>query len=600
MIERFSACLGVGALAFGLVFASGTGSGEPTHAIAMHGKPALAADFTHFPYANPDAPKGGTLRLAVTGSFDSLNPFIIKGNRAAGVRKLVFESLMARSLGEPFSLYGLIAEKVDMPDARDEVTFHLNPKARFSDGQPVTAEDVVFSWRTLRDAGRPNHRAYYKKVKRVETPDQYTVRFVLAGDDRELPLILALMPVLPAHVFKERAFDRTTLEPLIGSGPYVIKSVKPGQQVVFARNRDYWGRDLPASRGRWNFDEIRYDYFRDTLGGFEAFKKGLADFRFESDPTRWVTAYDFAAVKDGRVVRETIKTGLPAPASAFVFNTRRAVFADRRVRQALIMAFDFEWANRNLFHGLMVRTHGFFDGADLSSVGKPASARERRWLAEAGAKVDGDVLEGRYRAPKSDGSGRDRKLFRAALKLLAAAGWKIDGGVMKNRASGEALRFEMVVATREQEAIALNYQRSLRLIGVEMAIRSIDSAQFQRRLQTYDYDMIPFTWYNSLSPGNEQAFYWGSNGRDTPGTRNYMGVADPAIDAMIDKMLAARDRPSLVDAARAIDRILISGRYVLPLYHAPGQWLARWKRIARPETLSLYGFRDEVAWEAKP
>ena len=565
------------------------------HGIAMHGRPALAPDFEHFPYVNPRAPKGGVLRMAITGSFDSLNPFIIKGQRVWQVALYVFEPLMARSRAEPFSLYGLIARGVEMPDDRRFITFHIDPAARFADGEPVTARDVLFSWQTLRDHGRLNHRSYYARVKEASLLDDHTIRFDLSGEDRELPLILALMPVLPRHFFADHPFERTTLKPLLGSGPYRIAEVRPGQRVVFERRKDYWARDLPSRRGQFNQDRIILDYYRDTETAFEALKKGLVDLRYETDATRWATGYDFPAVRQGRFIRETIPTGLPKPLSAFVFNTRRRLFADRRVREALLHTFDFEWANANLFHGLYERTHGYFDGSELSSVGRAASPLEHALLHKVKARLEPRFLNGTWRAPKSDGSGHDRRNLRRAYDLLRAAGWRLKGETLVD-AQGAPFSFELLVATIEQERLALTWQRSLRLLGIQMRIRLVDSAQFTRRLLNYAYDMVPYTWYNSLSPGNEQRFYWGSQGRTRPGTRNYMGVADPAIDAMIEEIVAAREREPFVAAVRALDRLLISGFYVIPLYHAPGQWIGRWRRLHRPENPSLYGFLTETTW----
>jgi peptide/nickel transport system substrate-binding protein len=503
---------------------------------------------------------------------------------------------MSRNNAEPFSLYGLIARSIEVAPDRTRVTFNLDPRARFSDGTPVTADDVVFSLETLRDHGRPNHRTYYAKVDKIETPDDQTVTFRLPEGDRELVLILGLMPILPRHAFASREFEQTTLEPLIGSGPYTVAEVRPGERVVFRKDPDYWGRDLPASRGFWNFDEIRLDYYRDDQAAFEAFKKGLADVRTESDPTRWSRGYDFPAVTQGDVVLETIPNALPAPTSGFVFNTRRALFADERVREALIHAFNFEWANENLFHNLFRRTQGYFDGSYLSSVGEAASARERALLAKAGAELPEDVLEGRYRLPVGDRSGRDRDNLRRAIGLMTQAGWAPENGVLTHQDTGQPFAFELLVVSREQERIGLHYQRLLGAIGIRVQLRQVDSAQFQRRLQSYDFDMVPVTWYNSLSPGNEQAFYWGSFGRTAEGTRNYMGVADPAIDAVIEEILVAEGLDDFVAAVRALDRLLIAGRYIVPLYHAPGQWLARWSHIARPLETSLYGLDLTSAW----
>ena len=562
----------------------------------MHGEPQLPESFTHFPYVNPQAPRGGMLRQAVTGSFDSLNPFIIKGQPVQAVSTYVFETLMARNKAEPFSLYGLLAKSIDVAPDRTRVTFNLDPRATFSDGQPVTSDDVAFSFEALREHGRPNHRTYYAKVESIEIPDDRTVTFHLPGGDRELALILGLMPILPRHAFAARAFDSTTLEPLIGSGPYTISEVRPGERVLFTRNPNYWGRDLPVSRGLWNFDAIQLDFYRDEQAAFEAFKKGLSDIRIEIDPSRWSLGYDFAAVAKSEVVLETIPNALPAPISALAFNTRRPLFADLRVREAMIHAFNFEWANENLFHNLFRRSQGYFDGSELSSLGRPASARELALLAEAGGDLPGDILEGRYRLPVADRSGRDRANLRRALELMGQAGWEPRNGVLTHRQTGQPFAFELLVQSREQERIALNYRRLLGAIGVKVDLRRVDSAQFQSRLLTYDFDMVFVTWHNSLSPGNEQAFYWGSFGRTQPGTRNYMGAADPVIDAVIEALLEASTRDDFVAAARLLDRLLIAGRYALPLYHAPGQWLARWTHIALPTEPSLYGLDLTAAW----
>ena len=581
-------------------FTATTLRAEPVHGIAMHGKPALPANFSHLPYADPDAPKGGIFRKSVVGSFDSLNPFIIKGRAAVDLRTYVFESLLARNRSEPFSLYGLIAEKVDMPDDRTSITFFLNKKARFSDNTPILADDIVFSFETLREKGRPNHRSYYSKVKKVEVIDDHTIKFHLDGADRELPLILGLMPVLSKKFFSKNDFDKTTLKPIIASGPYVIGKVKPGASISYKKNPDYWGKDLPVNKGLWNFDEVRFEYFRDNQSSLEAFKKNLIDIRFESSPSIWTTAYNNLHSGKSELVREIVPHKLPKPTFALVFNTRREVFADRRVRKALIEVFDFEWANANLYHGLFNRTQGYYSRSELSAYGRPAGKLEKQMLADAGASLEPQFIDGSFKNPVSDATGRDRKQLRKAVMQLKAAGWKFKNRVLTNVKTGKPLVFEIIVQTRNQEKIALHYQRSLRQIGVKMSIRQIDSAQFQKRRQTYDYDMIPNTWYNSLSPGNEQNFYWGSNGRTQEGTRNYMGVADPAIDKMISKLVAAKTREQLVAAARNIDRLLTSGYYVVPLYNASGQWMARWSHIKYPKTISSFGFQPQTAWYEKP
>ena len=570
---------------------------EPRHGIAMHGEPGYAADYRHFSYADPNAPKGGDITLAVTGTFDSTNPLIIKGVPAAGVRAHVFESLMARALDEPFSLYGLIAETIETPDDRSWVAFRLRPEARFSDGTPITVDDVIFSLETLRDHGRPNHRTYYSKVARIERPDDRTVKFVFGPEgDREIPLILGLMPILPKHIFGGKDFEKTTLAPLVGSGPYVMEEIKPGARIVYRRNPDYWGRALAPNVGRHNFDRIRYDYFRDTNSAFEAFKKGLVDMRGEGDPTRWAKGYEFPAREEGRVVLEEFKTGLPSGMSAFVFNTRRPVFSDIRVRQALIQMFDFEWANRSLFYDLYTRTQSFFDNSDLSSHGRAADETEKALLARYPDVVPPDIMDGSHVLPKSDGSGRNRKNRRTATRLLKQAGYVVRDKILVNEKTGQPFRFEFVVSSREQERLALHFARSLKKLGIELEVRQIDSAQMQKRRETFDFDMIEYTWYTSLSPGNEQTFYWGTAGRTRNGTRNYMGTEEPAIDDMIAALLVARDRPEFASAVRALDRVLLAGRYVIPLYHSPTRWTARWSHLKHPTETSLYGHQLDTWW----
>lgn len=570
---------------------------EEAHAIAMHGKPGLPADFTHMPYANPDAPKGGRLTWGILGTFDSLNPFIVKGLAVQPIRNYVVESLLARGQDEPFTLYGLLARSVEADDQRSHVTFRLDPRARFSDGTPVQAGDVLFSLQLLRDHGRPNLRQYYAKVAKAEAPDPLTVRFDLTGaNDRELPLILGLMPILPKHAIDVATFEETTLTGPIASGPYRVTAVKPGASVTLTRNPDYWGRDLPVNRGLFNFDEIRLDYFREANSQFEAFKRGLYDFRVEDEPLRWHDGYDFPAARNGDVIRDTIKPGVPQPSEFLVFNTRRPIFADIRVRQALTLLFDFELVNRNYFFSLYSRVAGYFAGSDLSAYARPADAHERELLKPFAAQIPPDIMDGSYRLPVTDGSGRDRATLRAALKLLSDAGYDLDGTVLRNRATKAPFTFEMLVTTRDQERIALAFQRDLKRAGIAPSVRSVDPVQFDQRRLTYEFDMIQNRWDQSLSPGNEQYFYWGSAAADHPGTRNYMGARDPAVDAMIKALLEARDHTDFVDAVRALDRALMAGFYTIPLFNVSEQWIARWNRIERPSTTALSGYLPETWW----
>jgi peptide/nickel transport system substrate-binding protein len=568
------------------------------YAIAMHGQPAWSANFTHPTYANPSAPKGGRLVQGVLGTFDSLNPFIVKGLAAQNLRGYVYESLLARGYDEPFALYGLLAQSVETNDARSYVTFIIDPRARFSDGKPVTPQDVIFSWALLRDKGRPNYRAYYIKVTKAEVVGERGVRFDLAGaDDRELPLILGLMPVLPQHATDPETFEDTSFEPLVGSGPYVLSEVKPGDSVTFKRNPDYWGRDLPINRGLWNFDEIRFDYYRDSNSHFEAFKKGLYDVRVELDPGRWEAGYDFPALRDGRVVKEVFPYGLPKGMYGLVFNIRRPIFSDARVREAILQLFDFEWIDHNFFFDQYRRTASYFDDSDLSAHGRAANERELALLKPFPDAVRADIMEGTWSPPVTDGSGRDRSTLRRALALFAAAGYELKGTDLVDRKSGRPFSFELLATTRDQERLALAFSRNLKRAGINAQVRLVDATQFERRRITFDFDMMEYRWEQTLSPGNEQNFYWGSAAADQEGSRNYMGVKSPAIDVMIAALLNARERDDFVAAARALDRVLLSGFYVVPLYYLPQQWVARWTRIKHPAQTSLFGFLPETWWQ---
>lgn len=567
------------------------------HAIAMHGEPAWGPGFDHPTYADPHAPKGGTLVQGVLGTFDSVNPLIVKGLPAVNIRNYVVESLLARGYDEPFTLYGLLAETVETNAARSEVTFTLNAAARFSDGSPVMPADVIFSWELLRDHGRPNHRIYYAKVKAVEQIGARGVRFDLTGaDDRELPLIIGLMPVLAKHAVDPDKFEETSFEPLLGTGPYTITSVTSGVSVTFTRDKTYWGRDLPINRGLWNFDVIRFDYYRDSNTHFEAFKKGLYDARTEIDPGRWQTAYDFPALRAGHVVKETFPYGLPKGMRGLAFNTRRPIFADVRVREAILHLFDFEWLNHTYFFDLYTRTASYFDDCDLSAHGVPANARERALLEPFPDAVRPDIMDGTWSPPKTDGSGRDRAGLRRAFELFKEAGYGLQGTRLTHLASGRPFGFEILTSRRDQERVALAFARNLKRAGVVVNVRNVDATQFEHRLLSFDFDMVEYHWEQSLSPGNEQLFYWGSEAASQEGSRNYMGIRSKAVDAMIAALLAATTREDFVAAIRALDRVLLSGCYVVPLYHLPVQWVARWTRIAHPNRTSLFGYLPETWW----
>lgn len=583
-----------------LVVLLGLGSGpawgtQPVHGLAMHGTPKHAAGFSHFPYVRPDAPRGGRLTQGLLGTFDSLNPFIIRGVSATGLREYVFESLMARSADEPFTLYGLIAESVELPPDRAWVTFHLRPEARFADGQPITPDDVLFSHGILKEKGWPYHRSHYGKVAKAEKIGERSVRFTFeAAGDREVPLLLALMPILPRHRLDAETFERTTLEPPLGSGPYSVARVDAGRSITYRRNDNWWARDLPVMRGRFNFDEIRVEYFRDASTMFEAFKAGEIDVRQEDDPGRWVEGYDFAAVTDGNIIKREFDTGLPSGMSGLVFNTRRPAFKDPRVRRAFNLLFDAEWMNRNLFNGLFKRTESFFERSYLASHGRPADARERALLAPFADFVKPEVLEGTYRQPVTDDS---RANLKAAHKLLLEAGYEIKSGHMMK--AGRRLSLEFLAQTRAQERLLLSYARTLDKLGIALGVRQVDSAQYNVRLKGFDFDMVQWNWTASLSPGNEQINRWSSKAADIEGSLNLAGVKNPAADAMIEAMLQADTEEDFTAAVRAFDRVLISGDYAIPLFYLPKVWVAYRSHLKFPSTLPLAGFDVDTWWSER-
>ena len=590
--------IGISVLFTAVIIAPGLGvAGERVHGLAMHGRPALLPDFTHLSYVDPTAPKGGAIVLGELGSFDSLNPLIVKGIAVNGVREYVYESLLGRALDEPFSLYGLLARQIEVPDDRHSITFHLDPDARFSDGKQVGAKDVIFSWRLLKDRGQPYHRANYRSVQSAEESAPGVVRFTFEDDgNREAPLLIGLMPILPSHRIDPETFEQTTLEPPIGSGPYSVEGVEAGRRVVFRRNAQWWGRDRPLNRGRFNFDQIRLEYFRDQTTLFEAFRGGEVRLRVENDAARWADGYGFAAVTDGRIAKLELASGLPAGMTALVFNTRRPIFADQRVRRALIHLFDFEWINRSFFHGHYRRTQSFFERSDLSSHGIPADPRERALLAPHLDRVKPAVLEGTHAQPTTDGSGHNRAGLQVAFKLLADAGWVQEGGRLVNARSRQPFEFEIMANSRAEERLFQAFAGALDRLGIKASIRTVDSAQRWSRMKTFDFDMIQWTWNASLSPGNEQMNRWSVESATTDLSLNYAGVKDPAADALIDAILTARERPEFVSAVRALDRLLISGDYVIPLYHAKTVWIAHWADLGHPARPPLSGLAIDTWW----
>lgn len=587
-----------------------TAAAEPRHAIAMQGEPALPSDYTHFDYANPDAPKGGEITYCVVGTFDNLNPFILKSLRttARGMidtifGNLVFEPLMQRNFNEAFSLYGLLAETVDMSADRKSIEFHLNPKARWSDGKPVTPEDVLFTYDIFTEKGRPPYSDRMKKVERLEKTGEHSVRFTFNElADREFPLIIAMTPIIPRHAFDRETFDRTTLAPLTGSGPYRVAEVKPGDRIVFERNPDYWARDIPSKRGFDNYDRITIQYFLNANAQFEAFKKGLCSAYAGAQytgmgPLQAERDFDFPAAREGKVIVRDFPLGIPPVVRGFLFNTRLEKFSDPTVRRALAMLYDFEWANKNLFGGKFSRTMSYWQGSELSAIGRPASEKELTLLAHFPGRVPADVLDGTWRPPVTDGSGQDRKVLKAAYEALKEAGYRISGGKMLDP-QGQAFGFEILTSGQEEERLASLYQRTLAKLGIEVSIRALDGDQIQSRKQRFDFEVLIGSsgFSNSLSPGVEQLGRWGSEYANVEGGFNLAGVADPAIDAAIEAMLNAHDKEDYVAAVRVLDRLLISGAYMVPMQHAPGQWIAYWDYLDHPDKTPLFGFQLPAWW----
>ncbi|WP_353858368.1 extracellular solute-binding protein [Azospirillum formosense] len=572
----------------------------PSHAIAMHGEPAYPPDFAHFAYVNPDAPKGGALRQAVTGGFDTLNPHVVKGVPALGLG-FVFETMMTRSWDEPFSLYGLLAEGLEVPEDRSTATFHLNPAARWHDGTPVTAADVLFSLEVQRAHGTPNRRQYYAKVAGAEAPDARTIRFAFAPGpdgrfDREMPLLMGLMPIHAKAWWAGRDFAATTLDPPLGSGPYRVKQAEAGRRIVYERVVDYWGRDLPSRRGLFNADTLDFTYYRDDSVALEAFLAGQGDVRRESDPAKWATGYDGPALRAGRIVLEELPHRRPEFARGLIFNTRRPPFQDIRVRRALGLATDFAWIGKTLFHGALVRTASYYPNSELAAEGLPGP-EEMAVLEPFRDRLPPGLFTEPFTLPRTDGSGpagaRDNR--REALRLLAEAGWRVSGGRLTDGA-GRPFAFEILLGNPADERVALEYARSLERLGIAATVRTVDNAQYQARLDRFDFDMTLRWWISTLSPGNEQLYYYGSEAADQPGSRNYPGIRDPVVDAIAGSIAEARTRADLVARVRALDRVLLWGHYMVPLFHSPADRMARWSRLKRPEATPLYGPLVESWW----
>ena len=575
---------------------------EPQHGIAMYGAPALPPDFVSLPYANPDAPKGGRIVFGELGGFDSLNPHILKGNAPWGVQSHVFESLMGRSYDEPFTLYGLLAESVTTGPNRTWVEFTLRPEARFSDGSPVTVEDVIWSYETLGTQGHPRFRAAWQKVASIDPVGDRGVRLTFNTPDRELALIMGMRPIFQKAQWEGLDFAASSMTVPIATGPYLIDSADPGRSVVLRRNPGYWGADLPFNRGQHNLDEIRYEYFADAGVMFEAFKAGaLTSFR-EGDAARWQTGYGFPAVNDGRIVKSEIPHQRPTGISGLVFNTRNPVFADWRVRDALLHAFNYDFIAQTQTGGGDPRIPSFFGNSVLAMQTGPATGAVRALLEPFADQLLPGALDG-YTLPAGDGTARNRGGIRAAMGLLAEAGWTPQDGVMRN-ADGAALAFEILVrqGSAQHQAIVNIFVQTLERLGITAQVTTIDSAQYVERTNGYDFDMTFYRRALSLSPGNEQTLYWGADGITTPGSRNWMGMDSPAAEAMIDAMLTATTTDGFIAAVRALDRVLTTGRYVIPLWYSDVSRIAHRSELRYPDRLPMYGdwvgFQPDVWWWA--
>ncbi len=586
-----------------LLFASSLAQAESTHGIAMYGDPALPPDFVSLPYANPEAPKGGKVVFGNTGGFNSLNPFVQKGTPPWQLRFWTHESLMGRSWDEPFTLYGLLAESVETAPDRSWVEFTLREEARFSDGTPVTVDDVIWSFQTLGTEGHLRYRGLWSKIDRIEQTGPRSVRISFNEADRELALIVGLRPILQKAQWEGKDFADAQLHDVpIGSGPYVVEDYEAGRYVNLRRNPDYWGADVPFRRGTMNFDDIRIEFYGDATVLFEAFKAGELSAVREFNADTWDTQYSFPAVQRGDVIKTEIPHGKPSGMTGLVMNTRKAPFDDWRVREALMLAFNFEFINDTITGGAQSRISSYFSGSDLAMQPGPATGRVAELLAPYSADLIPGTLEG-YAPPEGDGSARNRANLRQAAKLLAEAGWTIQDGVLRN-AAGESFQITVLLQQGEgemQTAVEI-YTRALERLGIQVTTERVDNAQYTGRVSELDFDMTPFRRALSLSPGNEQRLYWGSEAADAPGTRNLMGVASPAVDGMIDAMLASESREDFVAATRALDRVLTAGRYVIPIWSFDVGRIAHVSALKYPETLPIYGdgpqYMPEVWWYA--
>ena len=587
----------IGAILSFTLSLSAQASVEPSHGIAMHGDLKYGAGFSHFEYVNPNAPKGGVFKQAANGTFDSFNPFIIKGTAADGTG-LTFDSLMARSYDEPFTQYGLLAEAVRMPESRAWVEFDLRQQARFSDGTPVTANDVIETFRLLREQGSPFYKAYYRDISSITALTDQTVRFEFGSEEnRELPLIIGEVPILSANYWKERDFTKPSLEPILGSGPYLVDSFEAGRTITYKRNPDYWGADLPVNRGRYNFDAMQFDYYRDSTVALEAFKAEEYDFREENSSKNWATSYTGPAFDEGRIKKELIADANPAGMQAFIMNTRLEKFSDPRVRSAIAHGFDFEWTNANLFYSAYTRSHSFFSNSEMAATELP-TAKELEILEPFRGQIPDEVFTTVYQAPTTKGDGRNRTQLRTALKLLKEAGWTLNDGKLMN-ASGESFNFEILLVQKDFERVVAPFIQNLEKLGMQVSIRIVDVSQYINRLRSTDFEMIVGSFGQSSSPGNEQREFWGSEAADQPGSRNLIGIKDPVIDQLVELLIQAPDREQLVLRARALDRVLQWNHFVVPQFHIGSHRVAYWDKFEFPAIRPTYTIGLDTWW-AKP
>jgi microcin C transport system substrate-binding protein len=564
------------------------------HALSLLGEPSLPADFTHWPWVNPDAPKGGEIILTALGSFDTFNAYVLRGTPAVGLPNL-YDTLLKSSADEASTEYCHLAAAIEQPADRMGVTFELREQACFHDGRPVTAADVVWTFNTLRQHGRPFFRAYWADVAEVvaEGPRRVVFRF-RTNENRELALILGQLPVMPQHWWEGRDFARPLMEAPLGSGPYRLERFDTGRSLTYRRVPDYWGRDLPTARGTGNFDIMRYEYFRDATVALEAFKAGQIDFRTENIAKEWATAYDFPAVQRGLVKRDEIRHELPTGMQAFAVNLRRPLFQDARVRRALIEVFDFEWMNANLFYGSYARTRSYFSNSELASSGVP-DGRELEILQAYKGRVPEALFTEEYQLPVTDGSGNNRDGLRRGLDLLRQAGWSVRNRRLVN-AEGQPFAFEILLNGPSFERVALPYVQNLQRLGMDVRVRTVDPAQYQVRIDAFDYDMTVEAQGQSLSPGNEQRDYWTCARAQDPGSQNIAGICNPVVDELVEMIVNAPDRDELVARTRALDRVLLWNDYMVPHWHSRTFRIAYWDKFGRPPRNPRYALALDSWW----